>query len=289
MNEFDNKDDLNINESEEVKAENSGLTEGTNTAEEKTEDINGGDENSVADDAGKTDTNEASDDSSATDEAADSDDDDDDRPPLTDDELVLREDFESVDLLGLETEQRAETESEEENTLTDVSEPMWYTVHVYTGKENEVKDKVLELKNDKEVGEYIKDVFIPTEVVLVKANSNTKARKNSYPGYIFVKARITNTSWYRIRNIEHVVGFAGQGSNPTPLTPEEIRRLDIEKVEILYDFNVGDDIKIIRGSFDTFTGKVTEVMHDKEKVKARVLMFGRETEIELSYDDIDKL
>lgn len=333
MNEFENKDGLNMSENEEDKEKNLDSSEKLDSESESIPTANNVDGNDDANSSssseesgevsaeataeattettsevsGETPTEDPSEDSNSETKSGnadeensvgdnsngdddDSNSDDDDRPPLTAEELVLKDDFEPLDLLGLESDSGSdENKGEEESTITDVSEPMWYTVHVYTGKENEVKEKVLELKNDKEVGEYIEDVFIPTEVVLAKGSSNTKARKNSYPGYIFVKARITNTSWYRIRNIEHVVGFAGQGSNPIPLTPEEIRRLDIEKVEILYNFNVGDDIKIIRGSFDTFTGKVTEVMQDKEKVKARVLMFGRETELELSYDDIDKI
>ena len=100
---------------------------------------------------------------------------------------------------------------------------------------------------------------------------------------------VTNESWYLVRNAQGVTGFVGQGSEPIPLTDEEIRRLGIEKIEIELNIQAGDVVKIIAGPFKGFSGVVEEVNADKQTLKTKVDMFGRATPVELEFNQVDKL
>ena len=110
-----------------------------------------------------------------------------------------------------------------------------------------------------------------------------------FPGYVLVKMIVTNESWYLVRNTQGVTGFVGHGSDPVPLTLEEVRRMGIEKVYIDLDINVGDTIKVINGPFENFMGTVEEVNPEKQTLRAKVSMFGRDTPVELDFAQVDKL
>ena len=138
--------------------------------------------------------------------------------------------------------------------------------------------------------ELVLQIVVPTETVVEhKDNSNKTREKKIFPGYVLVKMIVTNESWYLVRNAQGVTGFVGQGSEPIPLTDEEIRRLGIEKIEIKLDINAGDMVKIISGPFKGFAGVVEEVNGDKQTLRTKVDMFGRATPVELGFDQVDKL
>jgi transcriptional antiterminator NusG len=110
-----------------------------------------------------------------------------------------------------------------------------------------------------------------------------------FPGYVIVKMIVTNESWYLVRNTQGVTGFVGHGSDPVPLSVEEVRRMGIEKINIDLDLHPGDSIKVINGPFESFMGVVEEVNEEKETVKAKISMFGRDTPVELEFAQIDKM
>jgi transcriptional antiterminator NusG len=110
-----------------------------------------------------------------------------------------------------------------------------------------------------------------------------------FPGYVLVKMIVTNESWYLVRNTQGVTGFVGHGSEPVPLTLEEVRRMGIEKIIIDMDIKAGDSVKVINGPFEGFMGTVSSFDEEKQVMKVMISMFGRDTLVELEYAQIDKL
>jgi transcriptional antiterminator NusG len=169
----------------------------------------------------------------------------------------------------------------------------WYVIHTYSGHENKVKaniEKIVNNHKNEKMPDLIQRITVPTEDITVQKDGQTKVKtRKKFPGYVLIKMKVTNESWYLVRNAQGVTGFVGHASEPVPLTKEEVRRMQIEKVYIELDINIGDHIKVINGPFESFTGVVEEVNPEKETLKARISMFGRDTPVELVYDQVDKL
>ncbi len=169
-------------------------------------------------------------------------------------------------------------------------EAKWYVIHTYSGHENKVKVNIEKLVENRGMQELVLDVIVPTEDVVEIKNGQRKVKtKKMFPGYVLVKMIVTNESWYLVRNTQGVTGFIGHGSDPVPLTVEEVRRMGIEKIYIDLDIEIGDTIKVINGPFENFMGVVEEVSPDKQTLRARVSMFGRDTPVELDFAQVDKL
>ena len=169
-------------------------------------------------------------------------------------------------------------------------EPKWYVVHTYSGHENKVKANIEKLVENRGMQELVLQVIVPTEDrVEMKDNTRVVKTRKIFPGYVIVKMIVTNESWYLVRNTQGVTGFVGEGSEPIPLTDEEVRRLGIEKTVIVLNINPGDTVKIISGPFKGFTGMVEEVNADRQTLRTKVDMFGRATPVELEFDQVDKL
>ena len=169
-------------------------------------------------------------------------------------------------------------------------EAKWYVVHTYSGHENKVKVNIEKLVESRGMQNLVLDVIVPTEERVEIRNGQRKLKtKTMFPGYVLVKMIVTNESWYLVRNTQGVTGFVGHGSDPVPLTLEEVRRMGIEKVYIDLDINVGDTIKVINGPFENFMGTVEEVNPEKQTLRAKVSMFGRDTPVELDFAQVDKL
>ena len=191
-----------------------------------------------------------------------------------------------------ETEVKETTKLDLENLegLRGDGEPKWYVVHTYSGHENKVKVNIEKLVENRGMQKYVLEVVVPTEdIVEVKGGQRKIKTKKMFPGYVLVKMIVTNESWYLVRNTQGVTGFVGHGSNPIPLTLEEVRRMGIEKIYIELDIRVGDTIKVINGPFENFMGSVEEVNMEKQTLRARVSMFGRDTPVELDFSQVDKL
>lgn len=168
--------------------------------------------------------------------------------------------------------------------------PSWYVVHTYSGHENKVKVNIEKMVASRGMQDLILSVVVPTKDKAEPKDGRMviKTRK-MFPGYVIVKMIVTNESWYLVRNTEGVTGFVGNGSNPVPLTIEEVRRMGIEKIKIELNLHPGDGIKVINGPFEGFMGVVEEVNEEKETIKAKVTMFGRDTGVELEFAQIDKM
>ncbi len=169
-------------------------------------------------------------------------------------------------------------------------EPKWYVVHTYSGHENKVKANIEKLVENRGMQDLVLKVIVPTEDrVEMKDNVRVVKTRKIFPGYVIVKMIVTNESWYLVRNTQGVTGFVGEGSEPIPLTDEEVRRLGIEKTVIVLNINVGDTVKIISGPFKGFTGMVEEVNADRQTLRTKVDMFGRATPFELKFHQVYKL
>lgn len=166
----------------------------------------------------------------------------------------------------------------------------WYVVHTYSGHENKVKVNIEKMVENRGLQDLILDIVVPTEDrVEVKDGQRKIKTRKMFPGYVIIKMVVTNESWYLVRNTQGVTGFVGHGSEPIPLTPEEVARMGIEKVNIDLDVNIGDTVRVISGPFESFMGEVLEVNPDKQVLTVKVSMFGRDTPVELEFSQVDKL
>ena len=171
-----------------------------------------------------------------------------------------------------------------------MSEVNWYVVHTYSGYENKVKANIEKTIENRHLEDQILEVRVPMQDVTELKNGAQKlVSRKMFPGYVLVKMIVTNESWYLVRNTQGVTGFVGHGSDPIPLTVEEVRRMGIEKIYIDLDVEVGDTVKVINGPFENFMGVVEEVNMEKQTLRARISMFGRDTPVELDFAQVDKI
>lgn len=171
-----------------------------------------------------------------------------------------------------------------------IREPMWYVVHTYSGHENKVKVNIEKLVENRGMQDLILSIVVPTEdVVEIKSGQRKIKTRKMFPGYVLVKMIVTNESWYLVRNTQGVTGFVGHGSEPVPLTVEEVRRMGIEKITIDLDVKVGDSVKVINGPFEGFMGAVSDLDPEKQTMRVLINMFGRDTLVELEYAQVDRL
>lgn len=203
---------------------------------------------------------------------------------------------EDIDEEVAETEELPEAEGESrhiegEDIVGDKSKKAkWYVIHTYSGHENKVKVNIEKIVENRGMQDLVLSVIVPTEdhVEIKNGQRKVKTRK-MFPGYVLVKMIVTNESWYLVRNTQGVTGFVGHGSEPIPLTNEEVRRMGIEKIYIQLDIEPGDSVKVINGPFESFMGVVEEVNMDKQTLKVKISMFGRDTPVELEFGQVDKI
>ncbi len=168
--------------------------------------------------------------------------------------------------------------------------PRWYVVHTYSGYENKVKTDLEKTIKNRELEDYFFEIIVPMEEQIeIKEGQRKTNLKKVFPGYVLVKMIVTEKTWYIVRNTRGVTGFVGSGTDPIPLTDEEIRKMGFEQVEVNVDYDVNDSVRIVDGPLTDFTGIVTELSKEKHKVKVLVSMFGRETPVELEFSQVQKI
>ena len=127
------------------------------------------------------------------------------------------------------------------------------------------------------------------EQIEIKDGKRKTNLKKVFPGYVLVKMIVTEESWYIVRNTRGVTGFVGSGTDPIPLTNEEIRNMGFEATVINVDYDVNDTVRVVNGPLASFIGTVQEINKEKNKVKVLVSMFGRETPVELEFSQVEKI
>ena len=168
--------------------------------------------------------------------------------------------------------------------------PRWYVVHTYTGYENKVKANLEKIIENRNLGDRIFEVLVPTETVVEQVNGKEKEIETKlYPSYVFVKMCMSADMWHVVRNIIGVTGFVGPGSKPEPLLDEEVVNMGIETRVIELKYAVGDSVRAISGPVAGFVGVVKDISEDKKKIMVLMSMFGRETPVELDADAVEKL
>ena len=172
----------------------------------------------------------------------------------------------------------------------DNGEPRWYVVHTYSGYENKVKTDLEKTVKNRELDEYFFEIVVPMEeqIEIKDGKKKTNLRK-VFPGYVLVKMIVTEETWYIVRNTRGVTGFVGSGTDPIPLTDDEIMKMGFEQMTVNVDYVVNDQVRIMNGPFTDYTGTVTEINKEKHKVKVLVSMFGRETPVELEFSQVQKI
>lgn len=176
-------------------------------------------------------------------------------------------------------------------------EKSWYVVHTYSGYENKVKTNLEKRVESMGMTDQIFRVIVPEEEETEIKNGKTKTFKRKvFPGYVLVEIIMTDDSWYVVRNTPGVTGFvgsAGAGSKPTPLLPEEadriLKSMGMNDRMLDVDFEVGETVMVKEGPFAEFSGKVDEMDTDKGKAKVMVNMFGRETPVEVDFNQVEKI
>ncbi|MCI8406298.1 MAG: transcription termination/antitermination factor NusG [Oscillospiraceae bacterium] len=163
----------------------------------------------------------------------------------------------------------------------------WYVVHTYSGYENKVAANIETVVENQSLQELIEEVRVPTEKVMeLKDNKEREVERKIFPGYVLVKMILTDDSWYVIRNIRGVTGFVGPGSKPVPLSEKEVAALGVETVHVEVSYGVGDQVTVVSGPLEGFTGTVNAVEPDKNLVTITVSMFGRDSQVELELNQV---
>lgn len=167
----------------------------------------------------------------------------------------------------------------------------WYVVHTYSGYENKVKTNIEKVIENRNLQKYIHDIQVPMEEQTeVKDGKKKVTLKKVFPGYVMVKMIMNEESWYVVRNTRGVTGFVGPEPNkPVPLTDEEVGSMGIVEKAMEVDFEVGDNVEITYGPLEGHMAVIQEINLEKQKIKGLVDMFGRETPVELEFNQIKNL
>ena len=189
----------------------------------------------------------------------------------------------------------------------------WFVIHSYAGYENKVKANLETRVQNLDVGDYIFQVEVPTEEVTeIKNGQRKQVNRKVLPGYILVRMDLTDESWSTVRNTPGVTGFVGATSRPTALSlddvvkfllPQNVKKpvaaatrgggasseASLERPEILVDFEVGESVTVMDGPFATLPASISEVNAEQQKLKVLVSIFGRETPVELTFNQVAKI
>lgn len=171
----------------------------------------------------------------------------------------------------------------------------WYVVHTYSGYENKIKVDLAKRVESMNMQDKIFDVIIPEEQeVEYKSGKRKVTTKRVFPGYVIVNMIMSEDSWYVVRHTPGVTGFVGSGGKPIALLPEEINKILrqmglLEKKTKIIDIEIGENIRVKTGPFANFEGIVRELLPERGKIRVNISMFGRETPVELEYEQIEKM
>jgi len=169
----------------------------------------------------------------------------------------------------------------------------WYVVNTYSGHENKVRANLQHRRSSMHQEEGIREIVVPTEqIVETKDGQKVTTERRVFPGYVLVQMELTDDTWSLVKNTPGVTGFVGAQNKPVALTRAEVGRImhtaSVERPKQKAEFAVGEDVRVTAGPLSDFSGEVVEVNVDQSRLKVMVSIFGRETPVELAFDQVKK-
>jgi transcriptional antiterminator NusG len=170
----------------------------------------------------------------------------------------------------------------------------WYVVNTYSGHENKVKQNLEHRVTSMGQGRHVRQVVVPTETVSeMKDNQKITVEKRTMPGYVLVNMDLNEDSWGVVKGTPGVTGFVGASNEPVPLTQVEVDRLLHKEVAVRErtraQYAIGESVKVVSGPLSDFSGEISEINEDAARLKVLVSIFGRETPVEVGFDQVKKL
>ncbi len=170
----------------------------------------------------------------------------------------------------------------------------WYVINTYSGHEKKVKNNLEHRVETMGASQRVRQIVVPTEQVQeIKDGQRVSVEKRTMPGYVLVNMEMTDDAWNLVKNTPGVTGFVGSRNKPVPLSQPEVDRLmhreTAERPRAQAQFKVGESVKVIAGAMSDFSGEIAEINDDAAKLKVLVSIFGRETPVEVGFDQVKKL
>ena len=177
-----------------------------------------------------------------------------------------------------------------------MSDSRWYVLHAYSGYEKKVADSILDQANKLGISEHIEEVSVPTQnIVEVKRGVRINSERKIYPGYVLIKMKLNDDTWYIIKNTPKLSGFLGTKGKPIPISNAEAKRITqqvidgVEKARPAIMYDVGEQVKVIDGPFASFNGEIEQIDEEKARLRVAVSIFGRSTPVDLDYSQVEKV
>ncbi len=171
----------------------------------------------------------------------------------------------------------------------------WYIVHAYSNFEHKVAEAIRTEAAQKGLEERFEEILVPTEdVVEVRKGRKVNVKRNYFPGYVLLKADLSDEAYHLVKNTPRVTGFLGSGNKPMPVSEVEVKRImgqmeeDAERPRPTVSYDIGETVRVIDGHFQSFNGVVEEVDDDRAVLKVAINIFGRATPVELEYGQVEK-
>jgi transcription termination/antitermination protein NusG len=172
----------------------------------------------------------------------------------------------------------------------------WYVVHVYSGFEKKVAQSIEEQARQAGMADKFEEVLVPIEeVVEMRRGSRINAERKFFPGYVLVKMDLTDETWHLVKNTPKVTDFLGSKGRPSPISEDEANRImyqvkeGVERPKPAVTFEIGEQVRVCDGPFNSFSGFVEEVDEERSRIKVAVSIFGRATPVELEYSQVEKI
>ena len=176
-----------------------------------------------------------------------------------------------------------------------MSDTRWYVLHAYSGYEKKVADSIIDQADKHGISDHIEEVSVPTQnIVEVKRGVRINSERKIFPGYILIKMKLNDDTWYIIKNTPKLSGFLGTKGKPIPISNAEAKRITqqvidgVERARPAVMYDVGEQVKVIDGPFASFNGEIEQIDEEKARLRVAVSIFGRSTPVDLEYSQVEK-